>query len=362
LLDVIINVAILIISLIIVIKAADVFIENISLIGLALGVSQILLGVTAAAIGTSLPEFGSALLAIINHSSHMGVGIVIGSNIWNVAGIFGITATITGFIKADKKSLSRDGLIAVITGIILLFLMILSAKFTNPSILSNGEVGVISHEFPTVIGSIVMVLFYLYYFKVLIKDQKNDFRHFKKETAEKMYEQEEFIIDSSFNVDNLKEKKEKVKLKNVILMIVSIIALAVACNLLISSATHLSHIMGIPETIMALFTLSIGTSIPELVVTLSSAMKGLHDLSLGTIFGSVTFNILIPIGLLSFFSNVRVETLSLYFDAPIMILITIVAILLFKFNNMKLNRTSGLLLIAFYIVYAYVRIFSLGGI
>lgn len=363
--DVIVNIVILIVSLIIVIKAADVFIENISSIGIALGISQILLGVTAAAIGTSLPEFGSALLAIINHSSNMGVGIVIGSNIWNVAGIFGIVATITGFVKADKKSLSRDGVIAVITGSILLFVMVLSAKFTNPLILSNGEVGVISHNFPIVLGSLVMVLFYLYYFKILIKDQKNDFRHVKKETAERMDERQEVIIDSSFNgdsIDNLKEKKEKVKLKNVILMVVSILSLAVACDLLIESATHLSHIIGIPETIMALFTLSIGTSIPELVVALSSAMKGLHDLSLGTIFGSVTFNILIPIGLLSFFTDVRVETLSLYFDTPIMILITIITILLFKFNNMKLNRTSGLLLIAFYIVYAYVRIFSLGGI
>jgi cation:H+ antiporter len=354
-------VIILIISLIIVIKSADVFIENISLIGAVFGVSQILLGVTAAAIGTSLPEFGSALLAILNHSSNMGVGIVVGSNIWNVAGIFGITAAVTGFVKADKKSLNRDGVVAVVTGILLLFVMILSVKFTNPSLLSNNVIGVISCSIPIIFGSLVMVLFYLYYFKILLKDQKEDLNSFKKEATERVGERQDIILDSSLTNNNPLEK-EKIKSKNIILVIVSVLALGVACDLLIDSATHLSHIIGIPETIMALFTLSIGTSIPELVVTLSSAMKGLHDLSLGTIFGSVTFNILIPIGLLSFFSQINVETLSLYFDTPVMILITALAILLFKWNNMKLNRISGLFLIGVYVVYAYIRIFFLGGL
>jgi cation:H+ antiporter len=342
----------------VVIKAADIFIENISLIGAALGVSQILLGVTASAIGTSLPEFGSALLATLNHSSNIGVGIVIGSNIWNVAGIFGITATVTGIVKADRKSLNRDGLVSVVTGVLLLFVMILAAEFTNPSTLSDGEVGIISHNFPIVVGSLIMVLLYLYYFRILIKDQRKDLSHIKERAID---ERQEIIVDSSLMENGTVgvEEKEKIKLKNVILVTVSIVALGVACDFLIYSATELSRIVGIPETIMALFTLSIGTSIPELVVTLSSAMKGLHDLSLGTIFGSVTFNILIPIGLLSFFDNIHVETLSLYFDTPIMLLVIALAILLFKFNDMKLNRISGLLLIGFYIVYAYVRIFFL---
>ncbi|MDR3222327.1 MAG: calcium/sodium antiporter [Methanobrevibacter sp.] len=364
-LDVIINIIILIVSLIVVIKAADVFIENISLIGTALGVSQIVLGVTAAAIGTSLPEFGSALLAIINHSSHMGVGIVIGSNIWNVVGIFGITATITGCVKADKKSLNRDGLVAIITGVILIGVMILSAKFTNPLDLSKGEIGIISSNIPIIFGSLIMVFFYLYYFKVLIRDQKKSLDNFKKKSDKIIDNKQEIILSSSCNENNnineLEVKKEKLRSKNVILVILSISALAIACDFLIDSATELAHIMGIPETIMALFTLSIGTSIPELVVTLSSAMKGLYDLSLGTVFGSVTFNILIPIGLLSFYDPIHIETLSLYFDTPVMILSIVVAIVLFKLNNRELNRISGLFLIGLYIVYAYVRIFFLGG-
>ncbi|KZX15827.1 inner membrane protein YrbG [Methanobrevibacter cuticularis] len=355
--EVIVPLIILIVSLFIVIKAADIFVDNIVEIGTALGVSQILLGVTAAAIGTSLPEFGSSLLATISHSSEMGVGIVLGSNIWNVAGILGITAVVTGIVKADEKSINRDGLVAVVTGLILMGVMSLA-------FLANGSNPTISLFNISAIGALIMVLFYVYYFKVLIKDQKEDIKTFKKEAANRIKEKKEIIEDDSENYTEyreiIEEKKKKIKLKAVLLTIVSIVGLAIACDLLVSSAVDLSRIFGIPQTIMGLFTLAIGTSIPELVVTLGSAMKGLHDLSMGTVFGSVTFNILIPIGLLSFFAPISVEPLSLYFDAPVMIAIAAITLLLMKYNNMKLTRIHGVFLIAFYLAYVYLRIFILG--
>ena len=104
-------IAVLVIALIIVIKSADVFVDNLVDIGGALGISQIILGVTASAIGTSLPEFGSAMIASLTGSTDIGVGCVIGSNIWNIAGILGISATAAGIIRADTSGISRDGLV-----------------------------------------------------------------------------------------------------------------------------------------------------------------------------------------------------------------------------------------------------------
>ena len=92
--------------------------------------------------------------------------------------------------------------------------------------------------------------------------------------------------------------------------------LIIGCRLLVYSGVELARIAGIPEMIMGLFTLAIGTSIPELVVTLSSAMKGLHDLSIGTIVGSNTFNILIGIGVPALFIAIPVERLSLSIRCP----------------------------------------------
>lgn len=340
---------ILVISLFIVIKAADLFVNNIVEIGTALGVSQILLGVTAAAIGTSLPEFGSALIASLGGNTELGVGVVIGSNIWNVAGILGITATVTGIVQADKKSINRDGLMAVITGMVLVIFMIYGYL--------TGEYHISGF------GSIVMIVFYLYYLRVLVKDQEKDIETIK-DTREIISNKKELIEEKSKDIpefeEAIKKKKKTIKKKTILFIITGILGLAIGCQLMIMSADSLASTFGIPEAIMGLFTLSIGTSIPELVVTLSSAMKGLHDLSMGTVFGSVTFNILIGIGVPALLVAVPIEPLSLYFDAPVMIAVSVITLLIMKFNGRKLNRYSGIFLMGIYVLYAFLRILVLG--
>ncbi|MBZ9570299.1 calcium/sodium antiporter [Methanobrevibacter sp. TMH8] len=338
---------ILVVSLFIVIKAADLFVDNIVEIGTALGISQILLGVTAAAIGTSLPEFGSALIASLGGNAEMGVGVVIGSNIWNVAGILGITATVTGLVQADKKSINRDGLMAIITGLVLVVFMIYGF-FTGEYQISG-------------IGSIVMIIFYIYYMRVLIKDQKKDIKDIK-DNKEKIAKEKGIIKEKTENIPKIEEingNKKPIRKKSILFIVAGIVGLAIGCQLMIMSAESLATTFGIPEAIMGLFTLSIGTSIPELVVTLSSAMKGLHDISMGTVFGSVTFNILIGIGVPALLVSVPIEPLSLYFDAPIMIGVIALTLLMMRFNGMKLNRYSGIFLIVFYALYAFLRIFVL---
>jgi cation:H+ antiporter len=385
---------VLIVSLIIVIKAADIFVDNIVKVGAALGISQLILGVTIVPLGTTLPEFGSSFLATIGGSPEMGVGIVLGSNIWNVAGILGITATITGFLKSDRKSLTRDGVVAIITTIILLTLMIVSV-ITKTYVISG-------------IASISFIILYIFYFRIIIKDQKEyickisnedknianeegincennestDYNSLINETAITIKDtsieeniaitgeytpntdeniaitERDIAVTEENNTSNSKEKK-KLNIKNIVFAIVAIACLGITCHYLIESAEKLAIIFGIPEDIMGLFTLAIGTSIPELVVTLSSAIKGLHDISMGTIFGSITLNMLIPIGILSLFVPIQVEPISLYFDAPVMLFVVASTLIILKYNNLKLNRISGLYLIGVYIAYAGLRLFVL---
>lgn len=307
------------VSLIIVIKSADLFVDNLVDIGSALGISQIILGVTASAIGTSLPEFGSAVIASLSGSVEIGVGTVIGSNIWNIAGILGISATVAGVINTDTRGITRDGLMTLVTGLILVFFMLF------------GNI--------TWTASIFMIVLYAFYLWRLIKAQKNHNIH-------------------NHNKEKLQEKKsrDKINKKTVGLAILGIVGLIIGCRILVYSGVEIARIAGIPEMIMGLFTLAIGTSIPELVVTLSSAMKGLHDLSIGTVLGSNTFNILIGIGVPALFMAIPVETLSLTFDAPVMILVTLMLLLLIKKGNMKLTRTGGIILLITYLTYAIIRL------
>ena len=316
--DILILIVLLIISLIIVIKSADVFVDNLVDIGGALGISQIILGVTAAAIGTSLPEFGSAMIASLSGSVDIGVGTVIGSNIWNIAGILGISAIAAGIIRTDSSGINRDGLMTLATGIILIIFMLF------------GDINWIA--------SVIMIALYIFYLWRLIKSQKE----YKKGKIK-----EEITYES--------HEKKPIDKKKIGFVILGLAGLIVGCRILVYSGVELARIAGIPEMIMGLFTLAIGTSIPELVVTLSSAMKGLHELSIGTVLGSNTFNILIGIGIPALFIDIPVEKLSLTFDAPVMIFVTVLLLLLVKRSG-KLTRNGGIILLATYISYAAIRL------
>jgi cation:H+ antiporter len=311
-------IAALIVALIIVIKSADLFVDNLVDIGGALGISQIILGVTAAAIGTSLPEFGSAMIASLSGSVDIGVGTVIGSNIWNIAGILGISAIVAGIIRTDSSGINRDGAVTLATGLILIFFMLF------------GDINWIA--------SVFMITLYIFYLWRLIKSQK-------EYKAEKIKEEKTDVIFERKPIDK----------KKIGLVILGLAGLIIGCRILVYSGVELARIAGIPEMIMGLFTLAIGTSIPELVVTLSSAMKGLHELSIGTVLGSNTFNILIGIGVPALFMNIPVEKLSLTFDAPVMIFVTILLLILVK-RSAKLTRNGGIILLATYISYAVIRL------
>ncbi len=140
------------VSLIGVIKSADIFVDRIVDIGRALGISQIILGVTVAAAGTSLPEFGSALISVLTGNPDLGVGVVIGSNIWNIAGIIGISAILSCAVTTNRDEIRRDGLFGLLSILILTFFMLM------------GPVGPLT--------GVVLLALYGVYLWVLIKKQR----------------------------------------------------------------------------------------------------------------------------------------------------------------------------------------------
>ncbi len=335
-------IGLLAISLIIVIKSADIFVDSIVEIGGALGISQIILGVTASAIGTSLPEFGSAMIATLTGSADLGVGTVIGSNIWNIAGILGISATVAGLIRTNNQGLTRDWLMMLGTGLILLFFMFF------------GDI-----NWP---AALVMIVAYCFYLWILIKAQRKHSDEISQKDEKSHQEQDKNTLESGIKKDVVEksDKKEKaVNKKTVSYVILGLAGLILGCRLLVFSADELGNIFGIPEMVMGLFVLAVGTSIPELVVTLTSAMKGLHDLSIGTVLGSNTFNILIGIGVPALLLSVPVDKISLTFDAPFMIFVTVLLMALIKMGKGKLNRTGGIILLLTYITYVVIRLFVL---
>jgi cation:H+ antiporter len=304
----------LILSLLVVIKSANLFVDNLVEIGESLGVSHIILGVTASAIGTSLPEFGSAMIAILTGSSDIGVGVVIGSNIWNIAGILGISAFIAGVIQTNRQEMTRDGMMTLLTALILMAFMFLVDEIT------------------AVVGAVLIVV-YVIYLWILIRSEKIDNQNNEK-----------------------KVEKSKISRKSILMALIGIAGLIIGARILIYSGVEIARIANIPEMLIGLFALAIGTSMPELVVTLTSAMKKLHSLSFGTVLGSNVFNIMIGLGVPALFMNIPIEPLSISFDAPVMIFVTALLLVLAG-RKMKLTRFAGIVLIITYVIYIVTRIF-----
>ena len=330
--ELIIYIVLLLVSLIIVIKSADVFVDSLVEVGESLGISQIILGVTASAIGTSLPEFGSAMIAVFSGNPDIGVGVVIGSNIWNIAGILGISSLAAGYIYVKKEELKRDGLMTLLTALILLIFMVLFNDITR-------------------IVGVVLVTAYIIYLYILIKSQS------KESKAEKS--QENAGSETSVNDEVVVEEvigSGRSRNRNILISLGGLAGLIIGSRLLVYSGVEIGELTGVPQIIMGLFALAIGTSMPELVVTLRSAMKKMHSLSIGTVLGSNIFNILIGIGIPSLFMTIPVDKLAVSFDAPVMIGVTALLILL-SYRKSKLSRIGGAVLVVVYVAYITTRIY-----
>jgi cation:H+ antiporter len=338
--DLIIYIVILIVALIVVIKSADIFVDSLVEVGESLGISQIILGVTASAIGTSLPEFGSAMIAVFSGNPDIGVGVVIGSNIWNIAGILGISSLAAGYIFVKKEELKRDGLMTLLTAVILLIFMVLLNEITR------------------VVG-VILVVAYIIYLYILIRSQQKKSKPEDSgvEETRTATGSDEPEISSSGNV--LVEEvivSGRSRYKNILISLAGLAGLIIGSRLLVYSGVAIGELTGVPQIIMGLFALAIGTSMPELVVTLRSAMKKMHSLSIGTVLGSNIFNILIGIGIPSLFMNIPVDKLAVSFDAPVMIGVTALLILL-SYRKSKLSRIGGAVLVTVYMAYIVTRIY-----
>ncbi|WP_363123710.1 calcium/sodium antiporter [Methanobacterium sp. BAmetb5] len=309
----------LVICLIIVIKSADIFVDNLVEIGLVLGISEIILGVTASAIGTSLPEFGSAMIAILGGNHDIGIGCAIGANIWNMSGIIGISAIFSGVITTSAPEVNRDGLMALITA---LTLMVSLFVIQNMSF----------------VFGILMVAMYLVYLGVLIRAQKNN-------------------ESSQMQCCEVKEevKVKSLSIKPFLLAFAGLFGLAIGCRVIVYCTIGISEITSVPSSLAGIF-LALGTTAPEFFTVLSSAKKGLNSLAVGTVFGSNIFNILIGLGIPSLFVLIPVDPVAIYFDVPVMVCITLLFLFLIK-RGMKLTRVDGIVLIASYILYILIRVF-----
>ena len=314
-----INIILLILGFVILIKGADFFVDGASSVAQNFKVSKMLIGLTIVAFGTSLPEFAVSVKSILLKRGDLVLGNVIGSNILNILLILGLSAMfhpLTVKNNTVKKELPIAMLITV------LFAILLSDNIFNTKVFN---------EFTRSDGLILLLFFtiFIYYLISMLRNK----------------------------VANSESKSPLSLQKAIAFTVLGIIAIMFGSSMVVNHSTQLARLLGVSERMIALTIVALGTSLPELVTSLTATKKGEYDIAIGNVVGSNIFNIGIVIGLpIALFGGVSNITFS-YIDIVTMILSAIL-LFMFSFNDYKISKKEGLIFLLLFISYYGYVIFA----
>lgn len=304
-----------IIGFILITKGADIFINCTVEIGKKTHVSELVLGATIVSFATTLPELTVSLCASINNQTTMSLGNAVGSIICNTGLILGLVAFISPF-KVDRKMfLSKSTLLLIsILGLVIVGL--------------DGTV----NEKDSIVLLIILAIFM--------------YTNYKSVTSEKV---------SKRSVVNLQEKKNtdtKVGelLKIICLFLLGLVMMVAGSRLLVDNGSKLAEFIGIPQGIISLTIIALGTSLPELVSSLTAIRKKHHAISVGNVLGANILNITSVIALSSIPNDIPILSQNVNIDYPFMIALILVLILP-TIKKDKLYRFQGLMLLLLYGAY-----------
>ena len=298
------DILILILGLAILVFGAEILIRGSVSFGKKLNISLFAIGVVIVAAGTSLPELASSINAVLNNHSDLALGAVIGSNISNLILVMAATTIIVPITNITNNQINQAW-INIALGICLI---IMSYFYFNYLF------GIIS----------LIALTLIMYFQI------------KK---------------GSILVDEI-DKDEYSIFISLILIIFGIIFLIYGSDLFVNSAISLAKKLQVSEAVIGLSLIAFGTSLPELVIGIMSALKRKVDFALGNILGSNIYNVLGVLGISSFFGNFGMPEILARQDLYFMLLITFV-ILIFMLIFKKLGRLYGSVGLMLYLGYIY---------
>ena len=312
----ILNIILLIVGFVILIKGADIFVEGASGVAGNFKISKMLIGLTIVSFGTSAPEFAISVKSLLSGSGDIVLGNVIGSNILNILLILGCSSIVHSLtVKSNtvKKELPITMLITILFAVLL-----------SDALFDKGMINQFSRS-----DGIVLILFFTVFLYYLIKMARNR----TEEEADK---------------DLISMKKAA------IFTIIGIVGIVLGSNFVVDSASYIAKALGVSERMISLTIIALGTSLPELVTSVTATMKGEYDIAIGNVVGSNIFNIGIVVGIpVAIFGGIGHIAFS-YVDLIVMVVSAII-VFLFSFNDYKITRHEGIgLLLLFISYYGYV--------
>jgi len=308
--DFLINFLLLGLSLSVLIWGADKFVDNSSIIAKNLGISELTIGLTVVALGTSAPEIFVGISSIIYETEALAMGAVVGSNISNIALIFGVSCI--GIALKPHK-----------TPFIQFLPFLLSALVLGYSLIDLQI---------TPIESILMLIVFAYFLYVT----------FKNRSTNNLISEVSLSKENSFRV--------------VAFLLLGLISLIVGSNYAVIYAEKIALLLNISELVIGLTVIAIGTSLPELAATISALIKKKTDMVVGNVIGSNVLNITLVVPIVGLFSSVKLEQILLERDYLIMISLSVLFVIMAtNYSSKKISilmiRAIGMLFLFGYITY-----------
>lgn len=304
-----------VVSLIVLVKSSDFFTVAAEKLGLVAGLSPFIIGVTIVAMGTSLPELISGVIAVLNNNSEILVGNVIGSNITNIFLVLGVAAVISKSTIRITREIMNVDLPLFITSAFLFAFTILDGKFSQVDGFITLTAG-------------VLYIFYTVFSSSEIEDPKRE-----KEVTESV---KQIRITRTIGT-------------NIFIIILSGFFIYLGANYTVESIIVLSDIFQIAPSAIALTAVALGTSLPEIAVIISAARNNQAEMALGNVLGSNVFNAYFVMGIPSIIGSIEVPEEILFFSLPLMIAATLLFV--FYTQDKQMSKWEGWMLIIFYFFY-----------
>jgi cation:H+ antiporter len=312
----------LVLGLVLLVGGAEFLVRGASSLAISVGISPLVVGLTVVAFGTSSPELAVSVMSAFKGQADLALGNVVGSNIFNVLFILGLSAVIVPLVVAQQ--LVRFDVPLMIGASLLLMLL--------------GWDGNLSR-----LDGILLFLGIVAYTVFLIHQSRRE----SSEAVKAEY-------DAEFS-----GKPGGSWLKNIALIGVGLAGLMLGSKWLVDSAVAIAQSFGVSELVIGLTIVAAGTSMPEVATSVVAAIRGERDIAVGNVVGSNIFNILCVLGLSSIVSpaGVEVSDAALRFDIPVMIAVAVACLPIF-FSGYLITRGNGVMFLAFYVAYLVYLVFT----
>lgn len=300
-----INVIWIIGGVILVLWGADRLTEGSVALAEKLNISQLVIGLTVVAFGTSMPEFCVSLVSALKGTPDLAVGNIVGSNIFNALLIVGV-ASVVSPLHLLKTTVKKDIPFAVLASVMLVVLCYFGRDISR-------------------IDAAIMLVFFLVFMAVTLNKSKN------------------------------KEQGEEAKGKNwpvwkgIMWLLIGLACLIFGSNIFVDGSTAVAKLLGVSDAVIGLTIVAGGTSLPELATSVVAARKGNSDIAIGNVLGSNVFNILFILGVTGLICPMSISGIT-YIDMSVLVL-SVLLLWWFSFTKYTIARWEGVILVLSYFAY-----------